>query len=211
MIALKRNLRNPKILIFGLLILTGIITCIHPIYPNEQFLQHLGTVILLAIIAKDLLSNRLSLLAFTLFSMFILIHIIGARYIYSYVPYADWLNLVGIDMPFQEVRNGYDRFVHFASGMLLFPIIYESLSRGKVNGKYYFIFFIWALLQTIGMVYELFEWGLTLVLSPEAANDYNGQQGDMWDAQKDMFLAMVGSTFMAFIYIFGKVDKNLTH
>ncbi len=201
MIALKRNVPNSKILIFGLLIVTGIITCIHPIYPNEQFLQHLGTVILLAIIAKDLLSNRLSIFAFTLFSTFILLHIIGARYIYSYVPYANWLSLVGIDMPFQEVRNGYDRFVHLASGMLLFPIIYESLSRGKVNSKYFLIVFTWALLQTIAMMYELFEWGLTLVLSPEAANDYNGQQGDIWDAHKDMFLAMVGSTLMALILL----------
>lgn len=42
------------------------------------------------------------------------------------------------------------------------------------------------------MIYELIEWGIAFGLSPEAAENYNGQQGDMWDAHKDMFLASVG-------------------
>jgi putative membrane protein len=42
------------------------------------------------------------------------------------------------------------------------------------------------------LLYELFEWVLALVLSPQSAEAYNGQQGDMFDAQKDMALAMLG-------------------
>lgn len=49
------------------------------------------------------------------------------------------------------------------------------------------------------MIYELFEWLLTIIVSSEAANNYNGQQGDMWDAQKDMALAFVGSTISALL------------
>jgi putative membrane protein len=44
------------------------------------------------------------------------------------------------------------------------------------------------------MLYEVFEWLLTLLLSPKDADSYNGQQGDMWDAQKDMGLALLGSS-----------------
>ena len=58
----------------------------------------------------------------------------------------------------------------------------------------------WLIIQTGSMVYELFEWLLTIVLSPEHADNYNGQQGDIWDAQKDMVLAMMGSTLMAVYY-----------
>ena len=47
------------------------------------------------------------------------------------------------------------------------------------------------------MIYELFEWLITVFLSSEEADCYNGQQGDMWDAQKDMALAMIGSTVAA--------------
>lgn len=62
------------------------------------------------------------------------------------------------------------------------------------------VFMAWLIIQTGSMVYELFEWLLTIVLSPEQADNYNGQQGDIWDAQKDMVLAMMGSTLMAVYY-----------
>ena len=43
------------------------------------------------------------------------------------------------------------------------------------------------------LVYEWFEWAIALALSPDAAEAYNGQQGDMWDAHADMLMATVGS------------------
>jgi len=46
------------------------------------------------------------------------------------------------------------------------------------------------------LFYEVFEWVLSLALSPEQADAYNGQQGDFWDAQKDMALAMLGAIVM---------------
>ena len=42
-------------------------------------------------------------------------------------------------------------------------------------------------------VYEWLEWGIARAQSPEAAEAYNGQQGDIWDAQKDMALAALGA------------------
>lgn len=59
----------------------------------------------------------------------------------------------------------------------------------------------WLMIQTGSMIYELFEWLLTIVMTPDAADNYNGQQGDMWDAQKDMALALVGSTGMFIVYM----------
>ena len=51
------------------------------------------------------------------------------------------------------------------------------------------------------VVYELFEWLLTLVAPANQADNYNGQQGDMWDAQKDMALALLGASmaWLAFL------------
>ena len=60
----------------------------------------------------------------------------------------------------------------------------------------------WLIVQTGSMIYELFEWLLTIVMTSEEADYYNGQQGDMWDAQKDMVLAMFGSTISAICYLF---------
>ena len=58
----------------------------------------------------------------------------------------------------------------------------------------------WMMIQTGSLIYELFEWLLTIVMTAEEADYYNGQQGDMWDAQKDMALALVGSTGMFLVY-----------
>ena len=63
--------------------------------------------------------------AFIGIALFTLLHIIGARYVYSNVPYKEWsvsLGLVGADF-FQDPRNHYDRFVHFSFGVLLFPFL----------------------------------------------------------------------------------------
>ena len=49
----------------------------------------------------------------------------------------------------------------------------------------------------IGALYEVFEWGLTLTAPADMALRYNGQQGDLWDAQKDLALAAVGSWAVA--------------
>lgn len=42
-------------------------------------------------------------------------------------------------------------------------------------------------------VYEIAEWLVAVTLAPDWADHYNGQQGDVWDAQKDMALAALGA------------------
>lgn len=54
----------------------------------------------------------------------------------------------------------------------------------------------WLALQFIlatSALYEIGEWGLAITAAPDWAEHYNGQQGDMWDAQKDMALAVAGA------------------
>lgn len=193
-----------KISIVVLMVLFGIITCINPVFPDEQFLQHMGTLLLLMIPLMDIRSNRLSLISFVCVSLFIVLHIIGARYIYSFVPYNDWFkSLFNLDLNtiFHTNRNHYDRFVHFFFGILAFPYLYELLEREKRFNRMLKILIVWSFIQSISMFYEIFEWFLTVIMSSDAANNYNGQQGDLWDSQKDMVLAMIGSTIMSIIYL----------
>jgi putative membrane protein len=204
------NGRTLKIGILIFIVLFGIITSIHPIYPDEQYLQHFGTILILLIPLADLKSNRLSLVSFVCVSIFIVLHIIGARYIYSYVPYNEWLKdtfHVDLNSIFHTSRNHYDRFVHLVFGVVAFPYLIEVLGNKPNLKKAIRILIVWSFIQTMSMVYEVFEWFLTIILSPEAADNYNGQQGDAWDAQKDMFFAMVGSSVMAIIYLIRKNKK----
>ena len=200
-----------KTTITAFIILVGILTCIKPLYPNEQFLQHLGSLLLISILAIDLKRDRLKISSFICLSLLIIIHIIGARYIYSYVPYNEWFKtILHVDVTdlFQSDRNHYDRFVHLMFGMLIFPYLFQITGRDKALKKMLRIFIVLCIIQTISMLYEVFEWLLTLVMSNEAANDYNGQQGDVWDAQKDMALAMLGSIIMAVLYMMKKEVKE---
>ena len=98
---------------------------------------------------------------------------------------------------FNFSRNHYDRLVHFLFGLLLVPTVRDLFSKFKLNYKM-LLLLTFLSVQTFSMLYELFEWGIDVFLSGGMAEDYNGQQGDDWDAHKDMALAMLGSMISIF-------------
>jgi putative membrane protein len=57
--------------------------------------------------------------------------------------------------------------------------------------------FAWLAVVGVSALYEVFEWALAVIAAPDFADKYNGQQGDFWDSQKDMALAMAGSSLAA--------------
>ncbi|HXU31893.1 MAG TPA: DUF2238 domain-containing protein [Thermoanaerobaculia bacterium] len=165
-------------------------------YPDQMALQHIPTVVFL--VAWPILARRFPLTdaAVTCLAAFLLLHILGARYIYSYVPYDEWSRrLFGFEPTtfFGLRRNHFDRLVHFAFGALWVRPIWEVCTRYfRVPRRFaYYVAFEFVL--AFSMLYELFEWGLSLTLAGADADAYNGQQGDLWDAQKDMSFALVGA------------------
>ena len=166
-------------------------------YPDLAPLQHGPTVAL--ILAAPWLLRRwsLSTSAFACIWLFLLLHTLGARWIYSYVPYDDWARTISghdISSLFGMKRNGFDRLVHFSFGALLTLPIAEVASRHGGAPWRWSLAFGFAMVGLGSAIYEIFEWLLTLVAAGDTADYYNGQQGDIWDAQKDMALAQIGST-----------------
>jgi putative membrane protein len=45
---------------------------------------------------------------------------------------------------------------------------------------------------TVAAIYELIEW-VAVVLGPELTDNFLGMQGFIWDAQSDMFFALLGA------------------
>lgn len=188
--------RRTKALLVIWVIFLLIITCIHPVYPNEIFLQHIPTVIMIAFFIYVTIKNNLSNKAFLCLVLLITFHIIGARWNYSNTPYNQWIKSVsGFDLHefFGFKRNHYDRLVHFVYGLFMIIPASEIYNRwlnlpAKFSKHVAFLFVL-----ASSLVYELMEWGIAIVMSPEQAEAYNGQQGDWWDAQKDMALAMFGA------------------
>lgn len=198
-----------------LLVVIALVSLIHPPYLQDQLLQHLGTVVLLVPLVLDVRRQKLPVSAFLGIALFILLHIIGARYIYSNVPYESCFNSwfhIDVNGILHTTRNDYDRFVHLGFGFLFYPFFYFMSLKYVTRKHLPALFTAWLMIQTGSMLYELFEGLITWVMSPQAADDYNGQQGDMWDSQKDMAMALLGSTVMYVVYLlrrfYGKVQSR---
>lgn len=182
-------------LLGSLLIAVGAANIAQP-YPALAPLQHAPTVAL--ILAAPWLLRRwpLSTGALALLWLFLLLHTLGGRYIYSYVPYEDWLAALtghAASTGAAVARNGYDRFVHGMFGLLCTAPFAQMARRHGGLGPRAAWLLAFALIGLIGALYEVFEWLLTLALAGATADYYNGQQGDIWDPQKDMALAQLGS------------------
>ena len=165
-------------------------------YPQLAPLQNLPTLGLLAGLWLALRRWPLPTAAIACLCAFLLLHTLGGRYIYSFVPYDQWFAAMGMPTP-QEVfglqRNAYDRLVHFSFGLLLaYPFAVALRLHVGVRpaiSAYVAVEFVLA----TSALYEIFEWGLTMMMAGADAEAYNGQQGDMWDAQKDMACAGLGA------------------
>jgi putative membrane protein len=176
----------------------------HPIWPAEQALHHSLTLVALGALVWAQRRWPLPLTSFVLVLAFLALHTIAARWIYSFVPYDEWTRVLfgrGLNDVLGWRRNNFDRLVHLAYGLCLAPVLMRLLvdQRGWRQG--------WAALAAVdvvistGAVYELFEWGVAFTLAPDLAEAYNGQQGDVWDPQKDMATAAVGAIVAVMVAI----------
>src|SRR6185295_18783614 len=124
------------------------------------------------------------------------LHVVGAHYTYSEVPYdAWWKALTGSTfnhlMGWQ--RNNFDRVIHFAYGLLLaVPLRELVVPVAKVRG-FWSYFLPLDLTMSTSMLYELIEWKAAEIFGGDLGAAYLGLQGDVWDAQKDMALASAGA------------------
>ncbi len=186
--------------LLGIFLVLLPLSCINAASNIDLLLQHTLTVVVLGILIATGIRHPLSNLSYTLLFLYLLLHLIGARHLYSYVPYDDWTEqLFGVRIAdiFGFRRNHYDRLVHLCFGLLLLGPAREVVVRlMKIRGGWSLVIAVW-LLIVIGTVYELLEWVVAMVMEPDATERYNGQQGDMWDAHRDTALAMGGAVFSA--------------
>lgn len=127
-------------------------------------------------------------LSYLLITIYLILHIYGAMYTYAENPLGYWLSDV-----FHSERNFYDRIVHFSFGfMLAYPVREVLLNVYKFPKG-----FAWGLpiefTLSISGMYELIEWAVADVFFKAQGMAYLGTQGDVWDAQKDMFMATLGA------------------
>ena len=182
-----------------------LIASIHPLEFPSYLLHQIGTVLMLVALFICQKKIGLSYPTFLLYILFLVIHVIGAHYLYSYVPYNHWIKSIfhfDLNQSMGWSRNMYDRLVHFVYGLFLYPFFYRLFQvwLPSLKPKTLFILVIQFVMAS-SLFYEWIEWWIAIGLSPEEAENYNGQQGDLWDAHKDMFLATIGSIITGLILL----------
>lgn len=143
-------------------------------------------------------------LLYTLLFIHALILIHGGHFTYAEEPLFNWLKT-----HFHFARNNYDKVGHLAQGFIPAILIRELLLRKTPlrNGGWLFSITVLCVLG-ISAAYELIEWGAAEALGQEA-DAFLGSQGDVFDTQKDMFCAGIGS-IVAFIFLSGIHDRQLS-
>lgn len=142
-------------------------------------------------------SYPLTALLAVLIALHALVLIVGGAYTYAKVPFGFWLQDV-----LGTTRNPYDKIGHFMQGFVPALIAREILIREHhVAGGRMTAFLCVCIAMAISASYELIEWAAALLMG-QGADEFLGTQGDPWDTQSDMLMALIGS--MSAIVALGK-------
>jgi len=160
-------------------------------YPRDRLTWYLevmpvfiGLILLIATYQRFTLTD----LAYQLIWLHAVVLLIGGHYTYAEMPFFNWLRDT-----FVLDRNYYDRVGHVFQGFVPAIIVREILLRLSPLQKGKWLFFIVVCIcLAISALYELIEWRVA-VASGEAAVAFLATQGDVWDTQWDMFLALAGA------------------
>jgi putative membrane protein len=178
--------------LFSLLAAVFAVLAIDPVERQTWALENTVFAAGLAFVLATRRRAPLSNTAYTLLFVFFVLHEVGAHYTYSLVPYDVWAERF-FGQPLSIGRNHYDRFVHLCFGLFCAPAVRELLVAAVKVGERSSYWLAVAVCMSWSVLYEIVEWLAALVFGGETALAYVGTQGDVWDAQKDMGLALSGA------------------
>jgi len=198
------TLKNPTWILFLYMLIVSAITYIGAYYQDvwvfECMLGWIGITALLVTSNKFRFSN----FVYFLVGIHFLVLAIGAHYSYAEMPLFDWLKNT-----FHLQRNYYDRVGHFMQGFVPAIIAREllirktKLERGKMMS-----FLIVSSMLGLSAFYEFIEWWMVIFIYPTQGIEWLGTQGDIWDAQGDMFMAFSGA-ILALLLLSKAHDKSI--
>jgi putative membrane protein len=160
---------------------------IAPYDRTTWWLEVAPVLVALPLLAASYRNFRLTDMLYALIAVHCIVLMVGGAYTYARVPFGfdlqHWLELA---------RNPYDRIGHFAQGFIPAMIAREILLRGGhvARGKM-LAFLVICIVLAISATYELIEWAAAVALG-QGADEFLGTQGDQWDTQSDMFMALLG-------------------
>lgn len=165
-----------------------VITAISPLNRYDWLMENILFFVFFGILVATYRIFQFSFFSYFLITIFFTLHLIGAHYTYSEVPFG-----FSLSESFNFNRNHFDRIVHFLYGILLTYPVYELLVRHLNIRGFYSYFLPLNVIVASSATFEIIETLFVLMVKPDLGEAYLGTQGDVWDAQKDMALAFAGS------------------
>lgn len=172
------------LLLIGLLAISGF----SPFDRGTWLMEVAPVLLVLPLLALSRRRFPLTTLLYSLIFLHACVLILGGAYTYARVPLGfhlqDWLHLE---------RNPYDRIGHVFQGFVPVIAAREVLLRHRIvrRGPMLVVLLL-SVVLAVSACYELIEWGAAMALGA-AADDFLGTQGDPWDTQWDMFMALLGA------------------
>ena len=155
---------------------------------NNWMLENALTVLFLIFLVASFKKYQFSDLSYLLICVYLCLHVYGSKYTYAENPFGYWLkDQLGMD------RNHYDRIVHFCFGFLLAYPMRELFLKWLKYPKLVAWVLPIEITLSVSAFYELIEWAVADVFFASQGDAYLGTQGDVWDAQKDIALAVSGA------------------
>jgi len=170
---------------------------IDPLYRDIWIAENLILVVCFYYLISTYKRFKFSNISYALIFVFCILQTIGAHYTYAEVPLGFWAAEL-----FDIQRNHFDRLVHFAFGFLIILPFKEVLIKTvKFANRKTEIFVLVFLFLGISASYEVLEWLYAITYEKDCANNMLlGSQGDIWDAEKDVFLAGFGAWLYLLIF-----------
>ena len=163
---------------------------------TNWMIENTLTFILIGFLIFTYKTFKFSSLSYIFIAIYLSLHVYGSEYTYAENPFGYWLKEL-----FHFSRNHYDRIVHFSFGfMLAYPMRDYFMNKMKFPA-----WVCWTLPVEITIsfscLYEIIEWMVADVFFPKEGDAYLGLQGDIWDSQKDMFMALCGALSITLIIL----------
>ncbi|MCL6571110.1 MAG: DUF2238 domain-containing protein [Bacillus sp. (in: Bacteria)] len=166
-------------------------------------MEVLPAIVVLIFVITTYNKFRLTTLSYIIIAILSIIMFIGGHYTYSKVPLFNWIKDY-----FDLNRNHYDRFGHFLKGLFAIVIREIVIRRTLLTRGFWIISVTLSFSLAIGALYEIIEWlASQIAKGKKASTDFLGMQGDIWDAQWDMLLLLLGSILA--LLIFSKLHNKL--
>ena len=200
---MKTISKRETVVLLGIISASMLISGIGPFDRVTWFLEVAPVFIGIPLLFFTFKRFPLTPLTYRLLTIHALILILGGHYTYARVPLGYWIQ----DL-FDFSRNHYDRIGHIAQGFVPAILAREILLRTSPlkPGKWLFVI-VTSIALAFSAFYEMIEWWASIA-GGDSADSFLGTQGDIWDTQWDMFLALIGA-ITAQLVLSKKHDREL--